>query len=159
MIIYFPVSALVTLFANVLQNPQDGRARQDVRLMSIVCSFLSTLGHDKENGSIKRLLCVCSEFERIARVVLQKSERDNSSRRKRKSHAEDPNESHASNVPIPGNPTTPGNVFTASSSLDQSVSSLSQRDMNDGLPSSPGYDTTCYQLLDGRRGTIFLGSS
>ena len=124
MIIYFPVSALVTLFANILQNPQDARARQDVRLMNIVVNFLSTLGHDKENGSIKRMLGVCSEFERIARVVLEKSERDNSSRRKRKSHVEDPKEPHVSSMPTSANPMPSGTLFTTSGNLDQSVSSL-----------------------------------
>ncbi|TVY62346.1 Fusaridione A cluster transcription factor fsdR [Lachnellula suecica] len=76
LILYFPVSALVTLFGNILQNPQDPRARSDA---------------EEENGGVKRMLGVCSEFERIAKVVLDKAEKDSSSRRKRKSH-----EDHAS---------------------------------------------------------------
>ncbi|KAH6684318.1 fungal-specific transcription factor domain-containing protein [Halenospora varia] len=90
LILYFPVSALVTLFGNILQNPQDPRARSDVRLMNLVVSFLSMLGADEENGGVKRMLGVCSEFERIAKVVLDKAEKESSSRRKRKS-----NEDHA----------------------------------------------------------------
>jgi len=43
LILYFPVSALVTLFANILQNPQDARARSDLKLMSSVVSFLTML--------------------------------------------------------------------------------------------------------------------
>ena len=89
LILYFPVSALVTLFGNILQNPQDPRARADVRLMNLVVSFLSMLGADEGNGGVKRMLGVCSEFERIASVVLDKAEKDSSSRKKRKSH-EDP---------------------------------------------------------------------
>ena len=84
LILYFPVSALVTLFGNILQNPQDPRARSDVRLMNLVVGFLSMLGAEEENGGVKRMLGVCSEFERIAKVVLDKAERDTSSRRKRK---------------------------------------------------------------------------
>lgn len=84
LILYFPVSALVTLFGNILQNPNDPRARSDVRLMNLVVSFLSMLATDVENGGVKRMLGVCSEFERIAKVVLDKAEKESSSKRKRK---------------------------------------------------------------------------
>jgi hypothetical protein len=84
MIIYFPVSALVTIFANVLQNPQDARARSDIRLMHQVVSFLSVLAVDEETGGVKRMLDVCQEFERIAKIVLEKSDKESHSRRKRK---------------------------------------------------------------------------
>ncbi|KAL8872840.1 MAG: hypothetical protein Q9174_001602 [Haloplaca sp. 1 TL-2023] len=86
LILYFPVSALVTLFANILQNPQEPRARSDVRLMNQVVSFLSLLAVTEEQGGIKRMLGVCLEFERIAKVVLDKAERESHSRRKRKSN-------------------------------------------------------------------------
>ncbi|KAK3684774.1 fungal-specific transcription factor domain-containing protein [Podospora appendiculata] len=86
MVLYFPVSALVTLFGNILQNPLDPRARSDTRLMNVVVNFLSMLGHEAETGGVHRILGVCSEFERIAKVVIDKTEKDNSSRRKRKSH-------------------------------------------------------------------------
>ena len=78
LVLYYPVSALVTLFANILQNPQDARARGDLRLMSSVCSFLTMLERDaaEANGNVRRMLSVCSEFERIARVVLDKAERE-----------------------------------------------------------------------------------
>src|ERR1700712_1102578 len=52
LILYFPVSALVTLFANILQNPQDTRARADIKLMDLVVSFLSNVAHDEGTGSI-----------------------------------------------------------------------------------------------------------
>ncbi|KAL4781495.1 fungal-specific transcription factor domain-containing protein [Aspergillus varians] len=90
LILYYPVSALVTLFANILQNPSDARARSDVKLMNVVVNFLSTLVSDESNGSIKRMLGVCGEFERIAQVVLDKAERDSSSKKKRKAPPEDP---------------------------------------------------------------------
>ncbi len=91
MIIYFPVSALVTLFANILQNPQDTRARSDLKLMNLVVSFLSMLCSEEENGSngsVRRMLSVCSEFERIAKVVLDKADKESTSRRKRKQQQE-----------------------------------------------------------------------
>ena len=75
LILYYPVSSLVTLFANILQNPNDARARSDVKLMNVVVNFLSTLVSDESNGSVKRMLALCGEFERIAQVVLDKAER------------------------------------------------------------------------------------
>ncbi|MCJ1315718.1 hypothetical protein MMC15_001038 [Xylographa vitiligo] len=84
MILYYPVSALVTLFANILQNPQDARVRSDIRLMNQVVNFLSVLSVDEETHSIKRMLSVCTEFERIAKIVLDKADKDAHSRRKRK---------------------------------------------------------------------------
>ncbi|EMD00865.1 hypothetical protein BAUCODRAFT_47223, partial [Baudoinia panamericana UAMH 10762] len=80
LILYYPVSALVTLFANILQNPQDARARTDLRLMSSVVSFLTMLERDVNEAhgtsNVRRMLSVCAEFERIARVVLDKAERE-----------------------------------------------------------------------------------
>ncbi|KAI5865469.1 N-terminal binuclear Zn cluster-containing protein [Durotheca rogersii] len=85
LILYFPVSALVTLFGNILQNPLDMRAKSDTKLMNLVVTFLSTLGQEAETGGVHRMLGICSEFERIAKIVIDKAERD-TSRRKRKSH-------------------------------------------------------------------------
>ncbi|KAJ2987185.1 hypothetical protein NUW58_g4643 [Xylaria curta] len=84
MALYYPVSALVTLFGNILQNPNDPRARSDTRLMNLVVTFLSTLGQEAETGGVHRTLGVCSEFERIARVVIDKAEKEAASRKKRK---------------------------------------------------------------------------
>ncbi|EEP80649.1 conserved hypothetical protein [Uncinocarpus reesii 1704] len=104
LILYFPISALVTLFANILQNPLDARARSDVKLMNLVVNFLSKLATDESNGSVKRMLSVCCEFERIAKVVLDRTEREAQAKRKRKAAGDDanfvstPNESTA-NMP------------------------------------------------------------
>lgn len=84
LVLYYPVSALVTLFANILQNPQDARARSDIKAMNLVVNFLSVLVSDESNGSVRRMLSVCAEFERIARVVLDKAEQEALSKRKRK---------------------------------------------------------------------------
>ena len=101
LILYFPVSSLVTLFANILQNPQDTRARSDVKLMRQVVDFLSLLSVTEEQGGVRRMLGVCAEFERIARVVLEKSEKDSKTRNKRKA-----NKNSVSESPNP----TPRNV-------------------------------------------------
>jgi len=126
LILYFPVSALMTLFGNILQNPQDPRARSDVRLMNLVVGFLSMLGVEEENGGVKRMLGVCAEFERIAKVVLDKSDRESSSRKKRKSHEDSANKVGngpkpiVQNTPMPAKSHPPMNFSTASSNGLQS---------------------------------------
>ena len=54
--------------------------------MNLVVNFLSMLGQEAETGGVHRMLGVCSEFERIAKVVIDKAEKDTSLRRKRKGH-------------------------------------------------------------------------
>jgi hypothetical protein len=54
--------------------------------MNLVVNFLSMLMTEEENGGVKRMLGVCSEFERIAKAVLDKAEKEQSSRRKRKNN-------------------------------------------------------------------------
>ena len=83
LIIYFPVSALVTIFANILQNPQEARARADIKLMDLVVNFLTNVVAEEGSGSLKRMLSICSEFARIARVVLDKAEKDGSKRKRK----------------------------------------------------------------------------
>ena len=122
LILYFPVSALVTLFANILQNPQDARARADIKLMNQVVNFLSMLSSDEENGGVRRMLGVCSEFERIAKVVLDKADKDSHSRRKRKNNEEKEKlkqrqpsvQPQAAASSTPGTASTPASVFTPS---------------------------------------------
>lgn len=159
LILYFPVSALVTLFANILQNPQDVRARTDVKLMNQVVNFLSLLSVTEEQGGIRRMLGVCSEFERIAKVVLERGEKDSNSRRKRKkkdaeeqqqqqqssltpqTNSQNHNSPHAPifNSSNNNNPTTPGKVFTPNFTGDLNSQSF--------YPSPNSFSTT--RLPDG----------
>ncbi|KAI9876357.1 MAG: hypothetical protein M1830_006686 [Pleopsidium flavum] len=126
LILYFPVSALVTLFANILQNPQDARARADIKLMNQVVNFLSMLSSDEENGGVRRMLGVCSEFERIAKVVLDKADKESHSRRKRKNNEEKEDfrsrqtsvQQQAASLSTPGSGSTPASVFTPNFSHD-----------------------------------------
>ncbi|MCJ1407776.1 hypothetical protein MMC19_001847 [Ptychographa xylographoides] len=126
MILYYPVSALVTLFANILQNPQDARVRSDIRLMNQVVNFLAVLSVDEETNGIKRMLSVCTEFERIAKIVLEKADRDAHSRRKRKSPKDAEEAAHGTPGKRPAQSvaevpsSTPGynNVFTPAFGAD-----------------------------------------
>lgn len=89
LILYYPISSLVTLFANILQNPQDARARSDIKLMNSVVGFLTMLSADESNGHVRRMLMVCSEFERISKVALDRAESEFKGRGKRKQAEKD----------------------------------------------------------------------
>ncbi|KAI5804500.1 fungal-specific transcription factor domain-containing protein [Geopyxis carbonaria] len=112
LVMYYPVSSLVTLFANILQNPQDPRARSDLRLMNVVMEFLHTvLETDEldessakyEDGSVNRMLTVCGEFQRISRLVLDKAEKENLGRKKRKPEDQLPRQRQDQPPPNPYN--------------------------------------------------------
>lgn len=115
MILYFPVSALVTLFGNILQNPLDQRAKSDVRLMNLVVTFLSMLGQEAEQGGVHRMLGICSEFCRIAQRVIEKAEKEQSSRRKRKA-ADTPGSTDARNQSSSPNTAATAKSMTPASS-------------------------------------------
>jgi hypothetical protein len=145
MILYFPVSALMTLFANILNNPLDPRAKSDVRLINLVVTFLSMLGQEAEQGGVHRMLGVCAEFERIAKSVIEKAEKDQASRRKRKNHDATKVAATASStrpntaspaitkneavpqtpIPVPGTTTTKRPTTTSSNSESNNSSNLS----------------------------------
>jgi hypothetical protein len=84
LIIYYPVSALVTLFANLLQNPQDARARADIGLMSTVEQFLRIMAKEDTQGNLLRMVVVVSEFIRIAGIVLERADKESHGRRRKK---------------------------------------------------------------------------
>ncbi|KAJ5156090.1 hypothetical protein N7492_008893 [Penicillium capsulatum] len=146
LIIYYPVSALVTLFANILQNPSDARARSDVKLMNVVVNFLSTLVSDESNGSIKRMLGLCGEFERIAKVVLDKAEKESQARKKRKTAPEDPEEATETQRAFPQHSTQnqapPSTAFSPSMFTNNPPNPSSGADggfgINPALPSTTG---------------------
>lgn len=99
----------MTLFSNILQNPVDPRAKSDAKLMTVVVTYLSMLGQDAETGGVHRMLGVCAEFERVARSVIDRAEKEQSSKKKRK--AESSKNADAadllSNTPRPQSATTP----------------------------------------------------
>lgn len=81
--------------------------------MNLVVNFLSMLVSDESNGSVKRMLSVCSEFERIANVVLDKAERESHSRRKRKTPSEQKEAASSEAAATNSNPNPNPNPHTA----------------------------------------------
>lgn len=161
----------MTLFANILQNPQDPRARADVKLMNLVVNFLSMLASDEENGSVKRMLGVCSEFERIAKVVLDKADRESSSKRKRKVVPEEEMQNvqalqaivtgkpvavspgrapNQANIPSPQNAYTPQMSRSANSQAYNTPNGAvftPPSDFSAGVPFTPGFEADFAGML------------
>lgn len=145
MVLYFPVSALVTLFGNILQNPLDPRARSDAKLMNVVVTFLSMLGHEAETGGVHRMLGICAEFERIAKVVIDKAEKDNSSRRKRKVQEQASGNKAPSSNTAPTDPASSFNPNATMTPRPPTTSSTATPQPNQGSVKdhlSPGVQST-----------------
>lgn len=83
------------------------------------------------------MLGVCSEFERIAKVVLDKAEKDSSSRRKRKNAEEQPKQKpHQNPYPqAPMHPSAMAGVF--SPNMQPPLNGLGSSPMNGNMNGSP----------------------
>lgn len=88
---YYPVAALVTLFANIIQNPHDPRGRSDLALINKIVDYMSTVVRVELNvdcrmagEDVQRMILICAEFRRITERVLEKAEKEGNTRRKRK---------------------------------------------------------------------------
>lgn len=82
--------------------------------MNTVLDFLSMLSTEEENASVKRMLKVCSEFERIVNVVLDKADKESPSKRKRRQQeaenrpqSQTPQRRHNQHIPAQQNYPTP----------------------------------------------------
>lgn len=151
LVLYFPVSALVTLFGNILQNPLEPRAKSDVKQMDLVVTFLSMLGQEAEQGGVHRMLGVCSEFCRIAKNVIEKADREQSSRRKRKA-ADTPGSTEGRNQSLPPSATTAAALAKsptpASSSTQDTPKSSSTSAAT--TPQAPVHDTLSPDFIAAR---------
>lgn len=75
----------------------------------MVVQFLSALGQEVETGGVHRMLGICSEFERISKVMIERAEKDNAGRRKRKNaEASQASKSSSSSATAPANTSSGG---------------------------------------------------
>ena len=144
--------------------------------MNLVVSFLSMLASEEENGSVKRMLGVCSEFERIAKVVLDKADRESNSKRKRKVVPEEemqnvqtlqaivtgkPPPVSPGRAQVQPNVTSPPNAYTPQmngGSNSQTYSTPSgavftpPSDFSNGVPFTPGFEADFADMLASQNG-------
>ncbi|RVD80599.1 uncharacterized protein DFL_008493 [Arthrobotrys flagrans] len=85
LVFYYPVTALITLFANILQNPQDANAKTDLKLMRAVIDFLNKIDEEERaRCGFEKLIYITEEFVRLAGAAIERAEKQALMRRKRK---------------------------------------------------------------------------
>ena len=89
--------------------------------MNQVVNFLSLLAVTEEQSGIKRMLGVCAEFERIARVVLEKGDKESRSRRKRRSSKINDDDSAPNTQQVPQKRTAPQTLQPTSAPTPQTI--------------------------------------
>lgn len=93
MILYYPLSGLITLFANTLQNPQDPQVATDLKLMDIVISYLS-----EPMFHVNQITATTARiFEELVNVAKKFAEKTNSQGAKPTKRGHDETESEQSN--------------------------------------------------------------
>ncbi|KAK6509596.1 hypothetical protein TWF481_004332 [Arthrobotrys musiformis] len=85
LVFYYPITALITLFANILQNPQDQNAKTDLKLMGIVIDFMNKIDEEERaRCGFEKLIYITEEFVRLAGAAIERAEKQALMRRKRK---------------------------------------------------------------------------
>lgn len=76
LLLYYPVSALVTLFAHIWRDPRASSAWKDLDLISSTVNFIARLEYNAvgETNYIRRMHSVCAGYERAARALLDRAE-------------------------------------------------------------------------------------
>ena len=124
--------------------------------MNLVVNFLTMLASDEENGSVKRMLGVCSEFERIAKVVLDKADRESNSKRKRKVVPEEEMKNvQTLQAIVTGKLPSPGRPQAAPSSQSPSMVSQSNGSSNQQMYTTPMANGFTPQSSDFNNGAGF----
>lgn len=79
-LLYYPVSALVMLFVNILRDPRADSARADLKLIASMVDFVARLEYNAvgETNYIRRMHSVCAGYERAAHVLLDRAETSSS---------------------------------------------------------------------------------
>jgi hypothetical protein len=70
----YVVMSFLALCANIYQNPEDPKARLDLKLMKIVTNVLSLLRNDETGESAHHVLDICAEFERLAQRTVKNAQ-------------------------------------------------------------------------------------
>jgi hypothetical protein len=101
--IFYPLSAFLTLFANILQNPKDSYVEADNRLMNIIADFFSVALVDRHDTPLELAGKVFQKLSSITTTFLAKT----SSQKPRTKRAYD-NAEYESSAPthINGTPST-----------------------------------------------------
>lgn len=89
MVLYYPLSASLVLFTNILSNPQDKRAASDIDLMNLMTSFISYFVQPGTSFAATPTLSLFKELYSIAARHVARSPPQSSQKMKRGSKSDD----------------------------------------------------------------------
>ena len=81
---YYPLSASLTLFANLLQNPEDPNASDDLSLIQLVLDFLADVMTSDKSIAASRTYCIFQEVHRTAALHVNRTAAKSLPKEKRK---------------------------------------------------------------------------
>lgn len=119
----YVVMSFLALCINIYQNPEDSKAKLDLRLMKIVTNFLSLLRNDETGEIAHHILDICAEFERLAQCTVKNAQENQASEMV---HKQTPSSYSASNYQA-----TPTSTSTSTS------------DTTNGFPPDLGPSISC----------------
>jgi len=130
----YVVMSFLALCANIYQNPEDPKAKLDLKLMKIVTNFLSLLRNDETGEAAHHILDICAEFERLAQRTVKNAQEKQASDMV---HKQTPSSYSASN-----HQATPTSTSDTTNGFPPDLGPLTSRDegLGNGIPiESPGF--------------------
>jgi hypothetical protein len=130
----YVVMSFLALCANIYQNPEDSKAKLDLKLMKIVTNVLSLLRNDEAGETAYHILDICAEFERLAQRTVKNAQEKQASDMV---HKQTPSSYSASNHQV-----TPTSASDTTNGFPPDLGPLISRDegLGNGMPiESSGY--------------------
>ncbi|KAH8817183.1 fungal-specific transcription factor domain-containing protein [Xylogone sp. PMI_703] len=102
MALYYPLSASLVLFANILSNPQDRNAPSDVRLMNLIMTFIARFVQPETSFATTPTVALFKELYDIAKRLVARVSLQPTRKVKRMPEGDEPAQSDllsSSNIP------------------------------------------------------------
>lgn len=93
MTLYYPLSASLVLFANILSNPQDQHAASDIQLMELITSFVTHFVQPGTSFAATPTLRLFKELHSIAARLVARVPPQSSQRMRKLPESDDPAQS------------------------------------------------------------------
>jgi hypothetical protein len=132
----YVVMSFLALCVNIYENPEDSKAKLDLKLMKIVTNFMSLLRNDETGKPAHHALDICAEFERLAQRTVKNAQEKQSLDM---AHKQTPSSNSASNYY-----TSPTSTWDTTNSFPVDLGPPSSREggLANAMPiESSGYST------------------
>lgn len=75
-LLYYIFLAVMNIFVNILRDPQNEKVKDDLQSLNMAATFFATLIPGDGPGHYARFMTrMCANFERVARVVVERNQR------------------------------------------------------------------------------------